>query len=329
MNRRGGDNSRLLSAFDEDGNDVELGPIGGLREKDKTEKYPMKCLRLTAGILLLLTWSLGVYVLGVATAGSVVSHPMINGGTRASNANDLALDHILLFGDSITAYSARATGFSSHLRAEYTTKLDTLIRGFVGLNSHDAVPLVVPVIKSTSPSSPKAKTSLITIMLGSNDATSPDIKGAHVPIDEYKKNLKLIVGSIKSISTNSRVVLITPPFMSVKFMMHRKSETIKLYRDACLETGNEILKDGTKWSAQNFTVLDSWDALLGEDGAGNKGYDMASVMDLFEDGLHFSAKGNERMGQKIIERVRQQWPDLRKENIPNRLPEAKWIKENQ
>ncbi|KAI9337998.1 SGNH hydrolase-type esterase domain-containing protein [Obelidium mucronatum] len=287
----------------------------------------MKCLRTTAAVLLLVTWSLGVYVLGVATAGSVASHPIV-AGTRASNANDLALDHILLFGDSITAYSARATGFSSQIRQEYNHKLDTLIRGFVGLNTHDALPLVVPVIKSTSPSSPKAKTSLITIMIGSNDATSPEIKGAHVPLAEYKKNLKAIVANVKSISTSTRVVLISPPFMSVKFMMHRTSETIKLYRDACLEVGKEILADGSKWSAQNFTVLDSWDALLGSDGAGDKGYEMSKVMDLFEDGLHFSAKGNERMGKSIIERVRQQWPDLRKENIPNRLPEAKWIKEN-
>ncbi|KAI8611400.1 SGNH hydrolase-type esterase domain-containing protein, partial [Chytriomyces sp. MP71] len=233
----------------------------------------------------------------------------------------LALDHILLLGDSITAYSARTNGYANHLRNEYTTKMDTIVRGFVGLNTRDALPLILPILQSTAPASPSAHTALVIAMLGSNDATNPDIPAAHVSLPDYTRNLIHIVSAIRDTAgPATRVLLLTPPFMSVDFMMHRTRETLKQYRDACLDAARQIKSDGSVWNRVNFSVLDTWDALLGGEGLGDKPYELTATRSLFEDGLHLSAKGNAILGKAIIAKIRADWDDLRKERMSNRLP---------
>ncbi|KAJ3237656.1 hypothetical protein HDU78_003992 [Chytriomyces hyalinus] len=283
-------------------------------------------------VVLFAIWNIIIFFIGVAVSPSLslsANHPLNwrSGGTHAATSNDIALDHILLFGDSITAYSARTLGYSGLLRNEYNHKMDTIVRGFLGLNTREALSFVAPVLRSTSPSSPHAKTALMLIMLGSNDATQPTVPAAHIPIPEYKDNLKKIITSVQKLSPGTRVVLVTPPFMSVEMMMHRTKAGLKQYRDECLKAAKEIRADGTPWSAANFTVMDSWDALLGGDGLGDKDYDLVSVRDLFEDGLHLSAKGNSVLGKALIAKIRDVWEDLRAERISNRLPAAKWMQQ--
>ncbi|KAJ3229216.1 hypothetical protein HDU81_005549 [Chytriomyces hyalinus] len=285
-------------------------------------------------VILFAIWNIIIFFIGVAVSPSLslsANHPLNfrSGGTHAATSNDMALDHILLFGDSITAFSARTSGYSGHLRDEYNHKMDTIVRGFLGLNTREALAFVAPVLRSTSPSSPLAKTALMLIMLGSNDATQPIIPAAHIPLPEYKENLKNIVTTVQKLSPVTRVVLVTPPLLSVEVMMHRTKAGLKQYRDECLQAAKEIRADGTAWSAANFTVLDSWDALLGGDGLGDNEYDLVSVRPLFEDGLHLSPKGNTVLGKALIAKIRDVWQDLRSERIGNRLPVAKWMEEAQ
>ena len=102
------------------------------------------------------------------------------------------------------------------------------------------------------------------IFFGANDACLPKTTGQHVPLEQYKTNLKEIAthASIQS-HEGVRLILVTPPPVDeVILRAHlrtigidletRTAETTKAYADAARAIGEEL----------GVTVLDLWSVFM-------------------------------------------------------------------
>ncbi|KAI3454485.1 hypothetical protein Pfo_011148 [Paulownia fortunei] len=116
---------------------------------------------------------------------------------------------IVLFGDSITQQSFGSGGWGAALADIYSRKVDVVLRGYGGYNTRWALFLLQHLFPLGSATPPVA----VTIFFGANDAAllGGTGKRQHVPVEEYKENLRRMVQHIKNWSPNTLVVLITPP----------------------------------------------------------------------------------------------------------------------
>ncbi|CAN0853278.1 GDSL esterase/lipase At5g45920 [Linum grandiflorum] len=115
---------------------------------------------------------------------------------------------IYLFGDSITEMSFADGGWGASLTNHFCRTGDVVVRGYDGYNTRWAflaAEKVFPPLTSTL--------AAVTVFFGANDGCLPDRYGAflHVPLDEYKLNLRSIVSFIKERWPNVVILLITPP----------------------------------------------------------------------------------------------------------------------
>ncbi|CAN6453139.1 unnamed protein product [Victoria cruziana] len=116
---------------------------------------------------------------------------------------------IVLFGDSLTEQSFRPGGWGASLADAYSRKADIVVRGYGGYNSRWALFLLDRIFPNGFEDPPVAAT----VFFGANDAALLGRASGrqHVPILEYKENLRKIVCHLKKLSPNILVVLITPP----------------------------------------------------------------------------------------------------------------------
>ncbi|KAG8378871.1 hypothetical protein BUALT_Bualt07G0029700 [Buddleja alternifolia] len=116
---------------------------------------------------------------------------------------------IVLFGDSITQQSFRSGGWGASLADIYSRKVDVVLRGYGGYNTRWALFLLHHLFPLGTAKPPLA----VTIFFGANDAALLGGTGQkqHVPLEEYKENLRRMVQHIKNRSPDTLVVLITPP----------------------------------------------------------------------------------------------------------------------
>jgi lysophospholipase L1-like esterase len=117
--------------------------------------------------------------------------------------------HIVLFGDSITEQSFRSGGWGASLADTYSRKADILVRGYGGYNTRWALFLLHHLFPLDSSKPPVA----VTVFFGANDAAllGRNSDRQHVPLEEYKENLKKIVHHLKDWSPTMLVVLVSPP----------------------------------------------------------------------------------------------------------------------
>ena len=106
------------------------------------------------------------------------------------------------------------------------------------------------------------------IFFGANDACLPGSStGQHVPLDEYKQNIRDIVQHPSITAQNPRLILITPPpvdeykleesgLVKRSTDPQRTAEHTKKYADACRQTGEEL----------GVPVLDIWSIMMAEAG---------------------------------------------------------------
>ncbi|CAI5955861.1 unnamed protein product, partial [Closterium sp. NIES-64] len=100
-------------------------------------------------------------------------------------------------------------------------QVDVVLRGYSGYNTRWALfllPKLFPKVRILKVRILKGDTSipppaLVTVFFGANDAALPGRTSGkqHVPIPEFKENLRVIVTHLQSLGPNVRVVLITPP----------------------------------------------------------------------------------------------------------------------
>ena len=147
----------------------------------------------------------------------------------------------------------------------------------------------------------------MTIFLGANDAVLPGQR-QHVPLDDYRNNLKELIGQVKAHCQKTRVILITPPPVDpARWSTPRHTEpdrtveNTKQYRDVCLEVAQELC----------IVAVDTWELFLGP----SLECTPCTTCDVLNDGLHFDTKGNQLLGTALLETIKKHWPELEPEGM--------------
>ncbi|XP_028769920.1 GDSL esterase/lipase At5g62930 isoform X1 [Neltuma alba] len=221
---------------------------------------------------------------------------------------------IVLFGDSLTEQSFRPGGWGAALANSYSRKADVLIRGYGGYNTRWALFLLHHIFPLDSTKPPVATT----IFFGANDAAllGRNSERQHVPIEEYKENLRKIVRHLKlqERSPAMLIVLITPPPVceegrdayarslygeNARKLSERTNEVTGEYAKACIETAEEL----------GVRFINLWSKMQESDGWQKK---------FLSDGLHLTPEGNEVVYQEVTRVFNEAW--LSAEEMPYDFP---------
>ncbi|KAJ3697051.1 hypothetical protein LUZ61_000756 [Rhynchospora tenuis] len=117
---------------------------------------------------------------------------------------------IVLFGSSIVQFSFGDGGWGAILAHHYSRQADVVLRGYGGWNSRQALQVLTTVFPKDAPVQP----SLVIVYFGGNDSSIPlpnDSSSPHVPLSEYKENMREIGLYIRSLSEMTRVIFLSCP----------------------------------------------------------------------------------------------------------------------
>lgn len=201
---------------------------------------------------------------------------------------------IVLFGDSITEQSFRSGGWGASLADNYSRKADIVLRGYGGYTSRWALFLLHHIFPLGSATPPVAAT----IFFGANDAAllGRNSEKQHVPIGEYKDNLRRIVHHLKECSPMMLVVIITPPPVDEEGRLayarslygekavklpERTNEVTGVYAKQCVELAKEL----------GLPSINLWSKMQETEGWQKK---------FLSDGLHLTPEGNAVVHQEVV-----------------------------
>ncbi|KEH23169.1 putative SGNH hydrolase-type esterase domain-containing protein [Medicago truncatula] len=217
---------------------------------------------------------------------------------------------IVLFGSSIIQMSFDNGGWGAILANLYARKADIVLRGYSGWNSRRAL----EVLDEVFPKDAYVQPSLVIIYFGGNDSIHPHPSGLgpHVPIEEYKENMRKIANYLKSLSDHIRLIFLTsPPISEVQIKKKlsatqtgRTNEHCGIYARALLELCDEM----------NLKVVNLWSAIQERE-------DWLDVS--FTDGVHLSAEGSKVVLKEILRVLREaDWkPSLHWMSLPTEYAE--------
>ena len=220
----------------------------------------------------------------------------------------------VLFGDSITQRSFNLGGWGACIADAWQRKVDVINRGYSGFNTKQATYLA-PIV---FPSSERGRVQLATLFFGANDAALPDRSSSkqHVPLADYKDNLRRMIGYLRQNLSINYVVLITPPPISERhrFIHVEKTYGVKLakpertneaagrYADAVIALGDEL----------GIPVLNLWKEFQSNQDWSDH---------LLCDGLHLTPEGNTLVGTLLQQLIEANFPELAPENLALDVPE--------
>ncbi|KAJ5498857.1 Esterase SGNH hydrolase-type subgroup [Penicillium expansum] len=239
-------------------------------------------------------------------------------------------DQFILFGDSITQLGCnQELGFAFHaaLQESYSRRLDVINRGLAGYTTADAT----QVFESFFPSPQIATVRFMAIFFGANDACVPN-HNQHVPVNQYKENLKIIIQHPATRAQNPHIILITPPPVNEYQLgsfdaangtsfLSRTASLTKSYAVAAREVGTSL----------NLPVVDLWSAFMKPTGW-EEGQPLIGSRDapnneifssLFTDGLHLTPAGNRIIYDELLEIIQATWPDQTPAMLPMVFPAPK------
>lgn len=219
---------------------------------------------------------------------------------------------VVLFGDSITEQSFRSGGWGAAIADSYSRKVDVLNRGYGGYNTSWALFLLHHIFPLECPDPPAAAT----VFFGANDAAilGRTSEKQHVPVEEYKDNLRNILLHIKKCSPNIFLVLITPPPVDEA---GRKQYAISLYGDKAMkqpERTNEVTgiyaRTCVDLAAElGIPSIDLWTKMQEIEGWQTK---------CLSDGLHLTEIGNKLVYQELQKIFSEKWHDAA--SMPSDFP---------
>lgn len=230
-----------------------------------------------------------------------------------SEVAKVTVDKILLLGDSITEMSSNQEfGFNivPGLQHEYFRKLQVVARGYGGYTTEHWRYIIGPTLKAEKAGGSAIR--LITIFLGTNDASIDS-----VTIDRFIENLKFIASVV--IGQKIPLIIIGPTLINGFTGVTDKSTTRSLeYSNAVSNTARELgVPFVDLWHA--FLKATGWvegKPLPGEEGDKNE----QALHDLLSDGVHFGGKGYRIWFDVLLRTIRDEFPELRTENLPTTLP---------
>ncbi|KAG8045675.1 hypothetical protein GUJ93_ZPchr0008g11680 [Zizania palustris] len=194
---------------------------------------------------------------------------------------------LVLFGDSITQQSFAAGGWGAALADHFARKADVVLRGFSGYNTRWALRVLSRAMEGAAAAGGPDPVA-VTVFFGANDASLPDQKQAHqhVPLEEYKSNLRAICAYFKEQWPSAEIILITPPPIyeparirdmygedDSSKLPERTNEAAGTYAQACLAVAKEL----------NHHIIDIWTKMQQFPNW------QSSAL---SDGLHFTPFGN-------------------------------------
>mmetsp|Transcript_88849 Transcript_88849/g.176678 ORF Transcript_88849/g.176678 Transcript_88849/m.176678 type:complete len:278 (-) Transcript_88849:73-906(-) len=212
---------------------------------------------------------------------------------------------ILLFGDSITQQSFSVGGWGARLADRYQRRAHVLNLGYSGYNTRWALELLPLLFDVPDASSVR----LVTIFFGANDASHMEHNPRqHVPLQEYKENLRKLVIHVCSKCLNAKVLLICPPPVchaqrlvfqqnqypnSATGILERTNENTGEYAAAAAALATEMgIQSIHLWQEmQSAAPGDDWHKFL-------------------SDGLHLSLEGNEFVANRLIAKIGDAFPEL-------------------
>ncbi|CAA6673076.1 unnamed protein product [Spirodela intermedia] len=154
---------------------------------------------------------------------------------------------------------------------------DITIRGYGGYNTRWALHLLGHIFPP-----PVA----VTIFFGANDAAllGRNSHRQHVPLKEYKDNLRLIVQHLKESSPTILIVLITPPLLTRMEgwnLPERTNEVTGLYAKECINLAAEL----------QIPCINLWSKMQETEGWQKK---------FLSDGLHLTEEGNGAVFREVV-----------------------------
>ncbi|KAJ3019138.1 UNVERIFIED_CONTAM: hypothetical protein HDU68_010809 [Siphonaria sp. JEL0065] len=246
-------------------------------------------------------------------------HPPSNHHTSKHHGQypDMSYDKIILLGDSLTDKALKPDGWGTLLATEYSRRMDVIVRGFSGYSSLNLKFAVEPILREV----PSERIAIVTLLIGTNDY-SIATDHQHVDVNDYQDNLVSILDSIISYVPKAKILVLTPPPLGAHKYHNTHTyilENARIYRDACIKTVQEIQKKSSR-NQQNIQLLNLWDVLVSGIEYDKKEWDPASIVDLFYDTLHFSAKGNELFFGGVKEKINSAWPEMSAGRLPFKYP---------
>ncbi|KAF3451378.1 hypothetical protein FNV43_RR07473 [Rhamnella rubrinervis] len=223
---------------------------------------------------------------------------------------------IYLFGDSITEDSFCDGGWGASLAHHFSRTVDVVLRGYSGYNTRWGLKVlerVFPEAEGGGDGVDADAPLAVTVFFGANDACLPDRCSAfqHVPVDEYKRNLRSIVSFFKKRWPKTHILLITPPPIDEDARLRhpyvenpsnqpeRTNESAGNYAKACVAVAGEF---GTP-------VIDLWTKM-------QQFPDWKNAH--LSDGLHLTQIGSRVVFEEVVKRLRDE--DLTTETLPVDLP---------
>lgn len=201
---------------------------------------------------------------------------------------------IVLFGDSITQQSFTPGGWGAALADNYSRKADILLRGYGGYTTRWALFLLHHIFPLGSANPPVATT----IFFGANDAAllGRNSERQHVPIEEYKENLRKIVQHLKQCSPTMLVVLITPPPVDEEGRMEYARSVY----------GDKAMKDPERTDEVTGNYANQCVALAKELGVPfvnlwSKMQESEGWQKYLSDGLHLTQEGNAVVHKEVVQ----------------------------
>ncbi|XP_031372537.1 GDSL esterase/lipase At5g62930-like [Punica granatum] len=211
---------------------------------------------------------------------------------------------IVLFGDSITEQSFRSGGWGASLTDTYSRKADVVVRGYGGYNTRWALFLLHHIFPLDSSKPPVATT----VFFGANDAAllGRSSERQHVPIEEYKDNLRKIACHLKECNPTMLIALITPPPVDEERRKNsaRTNEATGTYAKGCIEVAKEL----------GLFSVDLWSKMQETEGWQKK---------YLSDGLHLTPEGNRVVYKEVISLFSEAW--LSAEEMPLDCPHSSEI----
>ncbi|XP_076834236.1 isoamyl acetate-hydrolyzing esterase 1 homolog [Brachyhypopomus gauderio] len=204
-----------------------------------------------------------------------------------SQIKSITWPRVVLFGDSITQFCFQTNGWGSEIANKLARKCDVVNRGLSGYNTRWAAAVLPRIITHSDP-----VVAAVVVFFGANDSSLEDKNPQqHVPCEEYKENLKGIVGYLASAGVpKDKVVFITPPPLHEACWekecilkgssLNRLNSVTGQYAQACVQAAGHCGVD----------VLDLW-SLMQKDGEDFSEY--------LSDGLHLSEKGKQFVAEHL------------------------------
>ncbi|KAL3781567.1 hypothetical protein ACHAW5_002576 [Stephanodiscus triporus] len=228
---------------------------------------------------------------------------------------------ILLFGDSITqqSFGASSRGWGAQVADRYQRRADVLNRGYSGYNT-DWFLRLASTDAGRSDLFDHECVALVTIFLGANDASDPELNGRqHVPLGTYESNLGEIISLARSnFGEDVGIILISPPPVChegrLRFQREAYGEgaTGKLERTIEL-SGKYARGAGRVANEMGVPFLDLWTNMQFT----AAGEERENWRDFLSDGLHFSALGNEFVGAALLDVIDECFPQLSVKPAPD------------